>query len=198
MTRSRFSDEERKKIFALIDKRSDLEKRKGRLYNSIYRKSFIFIGSWVARILYFTLFIIVCIFNRSSGSITEEVLVNVNKEIYKTSARGGPRTKVKLYLETNNDSYSHTANISEYSVPDLYPNDTIEIERNIFGKAIYFSKPGWRVSYGVDFNFQFYYIILFVTFVSFFFNDGTDSFVSKLLWLTYAVDIVAMAVYFFT
>ena len=118
--------------------------------------------------------------------------------MYKVSGRGGVKTYVKLHLETERDDYYHTANIEDYSVPDLFPKDTIEIERNIFGKPIYFSRPGWRVSYPLDFSFFIYYIIFFVVFVSFFFNDGTDSFVSKLLWITYSMSIIAMAVYFFT
>ena len=60
----RHTIESRKKLLLQIDKRNNSEQRKRRLYNRFYRKSFIFIGAWVARIIYVLLFIIVIVFNK--------------------------------------------------------------------------------------------------------------------------------------
>jgi hypothetical protein len=197
MRRPRHTIESRKKILLQIDKRYTSEQRKRRLYNRVYRKSFIFIGAWVARIIYILLFISVMVFNKSSGGFRNEKLISKSVDSYVSHSKYRNGAVVStLYLETESNSYE--SNISNVDVPELFINDTLQIERNIFGKAIYFTKKDWGIKYSISTNFVIYYMILFLTIISFFFNDGLDLFTSKILWLCYAVNIIAIAVYFFT
>jgi hypothetical protein len=197
MRRPRHTIESRKKILLQIDKRYTSEQRKRRLYNRVYRKSFIFIGAWAARIIYILLFISVMVFNKSSGGFRNEKLISKSVDSYVSHSKYRNGAVVStLYLETESNSYE--SNISNVDVPELFINDTLQIERNIFGKAIYFTKKDWGIKYSISTNFVIYYMILFLTVISFFFNDGLDLFTSKILWLCYAVNIIAIAVYFFT
>lgn len=197
MRRPRHTIESRKKILLQIDKRYTSEQRKRRLYNRVYRKSFIFIGAWAARIIYILLFISVMVFNKSSGGFRNEKLISKSVDSYVSHSKYRNGAVVStLYLETESNSYE--SNISNVDVPELFINDTLQIERNIFGKAIYFTKKDWGIKYSLSANFVIYYLILFLTVISFFFNDGLDLFTSKILWLCYAVNIIAIAVYFFT
>lgn len=194
MRRPKLSSEYRNKILQQIDKNNQYEERKHRLYNKIYRKSFIFIGAWAIRIIYFTLFIVVALTYHNSKGSRKETLLEKKAETITAVSKLGFQSLTTLYLETNEGSYS--SNIGDIFLPPLNKNDTIIIERNMYNKPISFSKEGWNVKYSIDANFVFYYIILFLTFISFFFNNGLDPFTTKILYLCYAIDIITIAIFF--
>lgn len=177
-----------------MTKKNELEIVKRRRYNRLYRKSYIFISAWAIRIIYFFLFIIVILFYDISKGWSDEILLSKKTETYITHTKRGVIETTKLYFETNYHSY--TANISRDRPPEMYANDTINIERNIFGKSIYYSKADWGLKYALEHNFTLYYIILFFTMISFFFNDGLDPFTNKILWVIYSINFTAIAYFF--
>lgn len=194
MRRPKLSSEYRNKILQQIDKNNQYEERKRRLYNKIYRKSFIFIGAWAIRIIYFTLFMVVALTYHHSKDSRKEKLLEKKGDTISVVSKLGLQSLTTLYLKTNEGSYS--SNVGDIFLPPLNNNDTIIIERNIYNKPISFSKEGWNVKYSIDANFVLYYIILFLTFISFFFNNGLEPFTTKILYLCYVIDIVTIALFF--
>lgn len=194
MRRPRLSSESRKKILQKLEKNNQYEIRKRRLYNRIYRKSFIFIGAWITRIIFLTLFLIIAFTYTNSKDNRKEKLLEKKVETFRNISRVNTQIVTTLYLETTEGSY--TSNIGDIYLPPLNKNDTILIERNIYNKPIYFSKEDWNVKYRINANFVFYYVVLFLTLISFFFNDGLDPFTTKILYLCYSIDIITIAVFF--
>jgi hypothetical protein len=196
MRRPKLTVSERQRYLRQLDNNILLDKRRHRLYNRKFRRSFIFIATWTVRLLYFALFILVLIFHNKIGSLQNEIVQEKNIESYTSTSRRGTRKVTTLYLKTDRDSY--TSNIGDTRLPPFNAGDTIIIERNIFGKPIYFLKENWNWKYGIDVNFVYYYIVLFITFISMFFNDGLDRFTAKILWIAWTIDIMAIACYFLT
>jgi len=194
MRRPAFSTEEIKRHKELIEKKNFLYKRKRRLYNRKYRKSFIYISTWIVRLIYIALFFIVANNHKKPGGFTDEIVISKEVETYKTrSSRYGPsHSETIIHLKTNRGTYESKT----LDVPDLLPGDTLQIERNIFKKPLYFTKPDWNNKYYISPNVFFYFSILFLNVLTFFFNDGLDRFTDKILWIGWTMNILAMVLYF--
>lgn len=102
--------------------------------------------------------------------------------------------KTTLFLKTDKEDY--TVDFTGFVIPELNINDTITIERNYFGKAIYLTNPGWNWKYTIDHNFYVYFVVLIMTFISFFFNDGLDRFTTKTILVTSLIDILTLILFF--
>jgi hypothetical protein len=182
MRRPRLNTEQRDKLFSRIDRKNELEKRKSRLYNRKFRKSPLFIVSWLLRLIYIAGFASISFFNDLSNGFTEEIVLE--KEIKSATVRQETTTikDATMFLKTNKDNYSF--NVTGIRVPKVNVSDTILIERNIFNKPTYFTKQGWIIKYAVQLNFVFYYFVLFIAFISLFFNNGLDKFTKWLLLIS--------------
>ncbi|MFL5751888.1 MAG: hypothetical protein ACJ76F_00655 [Bacteroidia bacterium] len=190
----KFSPEEREKIAGRLQRRRELDKRRRRLYNRRYRKSFIYISTWILRLAYISLFFLAFLFNyRSAGSKKEKVISRTIEKYNNRSIHGAQEINI-LYFETDRGSYQF--NIGNIGLPKFKEGDTLLIERNIFGKPIYFTKEDWGKKYELQVNLLMYYLVLFLTFLSLFFNDGLDRFTDKILWLAWTLDIFAITAYF--
>lgn len=196
MRRPRPSNEERSRLLKQIDQHQFLDKRRRRLYNKKYRKSFLFVSILIGRLAYIALFITVGFLHFEPGEQREEIVMNKKIESYISSSRYGSTKITTLYIETNYGNY--TSNLGETRPPNFESGDKIVIEKNIFYKPIYFSKAGWHYKYGLYTNFTYYFIILFVTLLSLFFNDGLDRFTDKILLITWALTIFGITFYFLT
>lgn len=196
MRRPKTTASERQRYLRQLDNNIQLDKRRRRLYNRKFRRSFIFIATWAVRLIYFTLFILVLILNDKTGSFQNEIVQDKKVETYTNVSRRGTQKITTLYLKTDHDTY--TSNIGDIRLPAFNIGDTLVIERNIFGKPIYFLKDEWGYKYGIDVNFALYYIVLFITFISLFFNDGLDRFTEKILLVVWTIDILAISFYFLT
>ena len=196
MRRPRVSYEERVRLLKKIDLHQLLDKRRRRLYNIKYRKSFLFVSILIGRLAYVSLFVIVSFLHFEPGEQREEIVMNKKIESQTTTSRTGSIKITTLYIETNYGNY--TSNLGENRPPDFKSGDKLFIERNIFNKPIYFSKTGWYLKYGLQTNFTYYFIILFITLISFFFNDGLDRFTDKILLITSASNILGIMFYFLT
>lgn len=196
MRRPRPSNSERLFLLKQLEQTQALDKRRRRLYNKKYRKSLFFVSIWVGRLIYIILFFVVLFLHDKSGSLRKETVLNKNIESYTRTTRRGSYRVTTLSIETNFKSY-----VSEFG--DKYPpsfniGDTLIIERNIFNKPIYFTKSNWNLKYWIFTNPIYYYIILFLTLISLFFNDGLDRFTDKILLIIWSANIISIAIYFLT
>jgi hypothetical protein len=134
--------------------------------------------------------------HKKTGSFRDEIVLNKNIESYTNTTRSGTYKVTKLYIETNFKNY--TAKFGDNYPPNFNVGDTLTIERNIFRKPIFFSKSSWNVKYWIHSNFIYYYIVLFLTLMSLFFNDGLDRFTDKILLIIWSSNIIGIAIYFLT
>ncbi len=192
--RPRLSYEERLEMLRLIKERKRFENRRARLYNHIFRKGWFFRTVWGVRIVFMLCCLIVPFFHLKTVSVTEEIVVEARSEVYTGHTKWGRYTNTDLWFTTNQASYSTTIKGNVGTV--LEKGDRIIVERNPFGRPIYFSKAEWSVKYGMDFPLFFYYIVFFMTFISLFFNDGTSRFNLRILWIIGVVDVIALLGYF--
>lgn len=173
-----------------------LDNRRRRLYNFKYRKSIFFVSIWIGRVTYFLLYFIVCFTHELVKTNKEEVIFGMEVNTYQTQSQKSGYSVTEISMETNYGDYS--ANLTNVSLPKLSTGDTITIAYNYYGKPIFFTKNNWHLMYGLENNLIFYSFILFLTFISFFFNDGYDSFTDKLLLIVWTANIIALGLYFFT
>jgi hypothetical protein len=197
MRRPRPSNSERLLLLKQLEQSQALDKRRRRLYNRKYRKSFFFVSIWAGRLIYIILFVVVSFLHDKSGSFRDETVINRNVESYiNTSRRGSSNRVTTLTIETNFKSY--TSEFGDKYPPAFNIGDTLTIERNIFNKPIYFTKSNWHLKYWIFTNPIYYYVILFLTLISLFFNDGLDRFTDKILLIIWSANIIAIAIYFLT
>lgn len=193
MRRPRKTPEQLKRLYELVDKNNSDETRRRRLYNRKYRKSVFFISSWIVRLIYVILFFVVSFTHYDTYTSNEEIVLTVDYSTY-TKSKSGRATL--LTFETNYGDYSDEF---EYGrAPTIKINDTIIIESNFYGKAVYFTKPIWNVKFGFATNYILYYCVTFLTVFSFFLNDGLDGFSDKLLLFIWVINILSITLYFFT
>lgn len=196
MRRIRLTSSGRQNLLRQIDITIQLDKRKRRLYNKKFRRSLIFIAAWVVRVIYLSLYILILtLYERSSGYENELVLER-NVESYKVYSRQGSYWVTELNFRTNHDRYC--SKFRDSGAPAFKINDTLMIERNIFGKPIYFTKDSWPLKYSIDLSSLLYSLILFLTLVSMGFNDGLDRITKRILHITWIIDALAIFFFFLT
>ena len=192
---TRTSPEQRKRFLDQLAKNQQRQKRRRRLYNKMYRKGFPFVSAWLVRIIFIALFISVCFLHHKHGSYATEVVLFKEIDQYTYMSGRSLRSGASLYILTDHGEYY--VNISRMSFRDFNKRDTLVIERNIFGRPIYFSRIGWTVAYPFGINFKFYFVVLFATLISFAFNNGLDRpFTPLLLKIITAFNLFAIGCYF--
>jgi hypothetical protein len=192
MRAPRLSEEEREEWLRRIDEIKTIQERKRRLFNRKYRKTPLFIAAWVLRLLYIALFFMVLMFEEKSIGYREEVVLEKNTETYMSYGRR--RVSItETTFETKYNTYS--SKLTGNPPPPFRTGDTLLIERNIFYKPIYYTKKGWLLKYPVYFNWIWYAVILFFTFVSLPFNDGLDGFTHKILWVMWVLNLIGIYFY---
>ncbi len=196
MRRPRPSNSERLLLLKQLEQSQAFDKRRHRLYNRKYRKSFFFISIWAGRLIYIILFFVVTLLNDKSGSFRDETVLSRNVESYINTSRRGSYRVTTLNIETNFKNY--TSEFGDKYPPGFKTGDTLIIERNIFNKPIYFTKSNWHFKYWIFTNPIYYYVILFLTLISLFFNDGLDRFTDKILLIIWSANIIGIAFYFLT
>lgn len=196
MPKPRFNKEQRERLLSKLAHSKELESVKRRRYNRIYRRSFFFRASWTARIVYILLYVLIFFLYDQSKGFTREIVEKTETDITYSNPKYSRAKITTLYFETNNSNY--TANVTGIFVPPFKEGDTLLIEHNIFGRPIYFTKENWSMKYAISSNFVFYFLILFVTIVSMFFNDGLDRFTDKILMIIWFLNIISIGIFFFT
>lgn len=176
------------------EKQQHDQKRRQRLYNRLYRKSYLFILAWGVRMFYILLFSIICFWHNVPHGYSKEVVLYKEIETYTYISGKTPKNSTDLTIQTSHDKY--VTDISGISVPDFNKGDTLIIERNVFDKPIYFSEVSWSVKYSFGVKFAAYFAVLFITLISFAFNNGLDLYTNKLLKIIIATDLLTMGCYF--
>ncbi len=196
MQKPRYSPEERQRILHEVEAKRLQEEESDRIFNQTYRKSFVFIAAWAIRLIYVILLVLVLIFNDRSNGLKNEIVVDKNVENYTYASIRGTFHIKDYHIFTNIREY--TIDIRDQGIPEINVGDTVLIERNIFGRAIYITKSDWAWAYGIANGMSPipYCIVLMLTLFSFFLNDGTARFTNKLLLLVVAADIIAIMAYF--
>ena len=196
MRRPRPSNSERLLLLKQLEQSQAFDKRRRKLYNRKYRKSFFFVSIWVGRLIYIILFFVVLLLHDKYGSSRDEIVLSRNVESYINTTRRGSHKVTTLTIET--DFKSYTSEFVDKYPPSFNTGDTLTIERNIFNKPIYFTKSNWHFKYWIFTNPIYYYVILFLTLISLFFNDGLDRFTDKILLIIWSANIIGIAIYFLT
>lgn len=140
------------------------------------------------------LFIVVLSTHKIPKNSRAEIVIHKTIESTIQRSRNSSYRQTDLSIKTNYARYTSTF-IGHYP-PDFKEYDTLLIERNLFHKPIYFTKTDWGYKYYINTHFFTYLIIVFLTFISFFFNDGLDRFTDKILLLTWAMNLISALCYF--
>jgi hypothetical protein len=150
----------------------------------------------VSRVIYLALFVFASIFYNHSKGFARETVLNVGFDFSYRSPKYSLSKITTLYFET--EKHNYTAYVTGIKVPEFKTGDTLLIEYNIFGRPIYFTKDEWQMKYGLNANFIGYFLILFATILSMFFNDGLDRFTDKILLIIWFLNLITIGIFFFT
>lgn len=186
--RPRLTDEQRCLIFDEINElkaRKILHERRKRLYNRKYRKSTFFISMWTIRLTYVIMFFVIVFTDNISGGYSDEIVKSIQSESYNIyTKRHGSYLETCIEFETNKNKY--TAYFRRKSPPYISTGDTLQIERDIFNKSIYFTKKDWNLKYSItsyfdDILFFINLLLVIFTLISLAFNDGLYKFNNMVL-----------------
>ncbi|MES2513944.1 MAG: hypothetical protein V4580_07350 [Bacteroidota bacterium] len=193
MKRPNVSPAKKAEMLANLDNQNALKAADKKQFNKQFRKTPLFIGSWVIRIACLAFFISAMALHNTTSSINEEVLI---ERTIKRDSTFQAQTQVNstMYLTTTEGHY--IGDISGKTIPGFQVGDTMLIQKNLFGKPTFFTKKDWPYKYELDYGLEAYYIVLFLTLISMGFNDGQDKFTKKILWVFMIADMVAVACYF--
>jgi hypothetical protein len=193
MKRPKLSNDKKAKLLENLDKNLALKAEEKKQFNKIFRKSPLFISSWIIRSVFLIFFITAISLQHKTSSINEEVLLE--RQIKRDSSFQTQTQVIStIYLTTKQGSY--TGDISNVSIPGFDVGDTMLIQKNIFGKPTFFTRKKWPYKYELSYGLEVYYIVLFLTLISMGFNDGQDKFTKKVLWGFMIVDIITIFCYF--
>lgn len=194
MKRSKLPDDKKAEMLANLDKQLAVNAEEKKLLNKQFRKTPLFIGSWVIRIACLAFFLTAIMLHNTTSTINEEVMVERH---IKRDSSFQTQTQVisTIYFTTNREHY--TGDISSKIIPGFGVGDTMLIQKNLFGKPTFFTRKHWPYKYELDYGLEIYYIVLFLTLVSMGFNDGQDKFTKKILWIFMIIDIIAIALFYF-
>lgn len=193
MKRTKLSADTKAKMLENLDKQIDLKAEEKKQFNKQFRKSLLFISSWIIRAIFLLFFITAICLKHSTNSINEEILIE--RQIKRDSSFQTQTEVIStIYLTTDKGKYK--GDISNLSIPGFDVGDTLLIQKNVFGKPTFFTMKHWLYKYDLEYGLEIYYIILFLTLVSMGFNDGQDQFTKKVLWIFMIVDICAVLCFF--
>ncbi len=194
MKRPKLSNDKKAKLLENLDKNLALKAEEKKQFNKIFRKSPLFISSWIIRLVFLIFFITAISLQHKTSSINEEVLLE--RQIKRDSSFQTQTQVIStIYLTTKQGSY--TGDISNVSIPGFDVGDTMLIQKNIFGKPTFFTRKQWPYKYELSYGLEVYYIVLFLTLISMGFNDGLDKHTKKILWGFMIVDVLTILCYFF-
>lgn len=178
------------------EKRFELSERRKRLFNRIYRNSCLYKTAWRIRSFYFIFFLIILPLFSGFTTAEKEVVIDVNHMVYKSRGahRGGNLTYHTLLFATNEEEYKIDATFN--GPTPLYIGDTVLIMRNVFGKAVHYSKPEWPNKYLITGNIVYYIVSHFIIFITCFFNDA-DTNNNRILWFSIVFCIIIILLYIF-
>ena len=132
---------------------------------------------WAIRVLYCISFFVIVFTDNISAGFRDEIVQEVHSETYKQYSKNtrGYDLVTDLDITTNKSNYS--ASFRRESPPNFSKGDTLQIERDIFNKSMYFSKKDWDQKYAFSFPFDFILmfinlLLVIITLISFAFNDG--------------------------
>jgi hypothetical protein len=193
MKRAKLSDDKKAEMLANLDNQYALKAEEKKQYNKQFRKSPLFISSWVVRLTCLAFFITAIALHNTTYTINQEVLTERH---IKRDSTFQAQTQVisTMYLTTTKGNY--VGDISSKTIPGFDVGDTMLIQKNLFGKPTFFTKKNWPYKYELDYGLEVYYVVLFLTLVSMGFNDGQDKFTKKILLIFMIADIVAVVFYF--
>lgn len=193
MKRPKLTNDTKSKMLETLDKKNALRAEEKKQFNKTFRKSPLFISSWLIRLAFIAFFIAAISLQHSTATIHEEVLVERH---IKRDSSFQTQTQVisTIYLKTNLGNY--TGEISNLSIPGFDVGDTMLIQKNLFRKPTFFTRKNWPYKYELNYGLEVYYIVLFLTLVSMGFNDGQDKFTKKIILGFMIVDIITVFCYF--
>ncbi|MES2761584.1 MAG: hypothetical protein V4677_05235 [Bacteroidota bacterium] len=193
MKRPKLSDDKKAELRENLDRQLALKAQEKKQYNKLFRKTPLFISSWLIRIACLAFFITAIALHNTTSTINEEVLLERN---IKRDSSFQTQTQVisTIYLTTDKGHYM--GDISSKIIPGFDVGDTMLIQKNLFGKPTFFTRKHWPYKYELDYGLEIYYVVLFLTLISMGFNDGQDKFTRKILWVFMIADIVAVVCYF--
>lgn len=194
MPKEKYNIEERKKLREEILLKRITKKNNIKLYNSNLRQSLLYKFSLLIRFFYIILLSLNLICADLLSREQEEIIDEAYEEhVASASLRTGKVSALYTnHILTNVDSYTIYGKVANST---FEKGDIIVIERNIFGKPIYYSKINEEYKYPINIS-RMYYIILFWTIISLllFFTSFKAS--KKLIIFISLIDLLASIVFF--
>lgn len=193
MKRPKQSSDKKVELRENLDKHLALKAEEKKLHNQQFRKTPLFIFSWIIRLAFLIFFVSAISLQHTTSNISEEILIERN---IKRDSSFQTQTQVisTIYLTTNKGHY--TGDISNLSIPGFDVSDTMLIQKNVFGKPTFFTRKHWPYKYELSYGLEVYYIVLFLTLISMGFNDGQDKFTKKILLGFMIIDVISILCYF--
>jgi hypothetical protein len=193
MAHQKLSTEQKEFLRKQNAQNTALKAEEKKQYNKQFRKTPLFICSWIIRIACLAFFLTAIALHNTTSSINKEVLME--RQIKRDSSFQAQTQVIStIYLTTDKGHY--TGDISAKIIPGFDVGDTMLIQKNLFGKPTFFTRKHWPYKYELQYGLEVYYIVLFLTLISMGFNDGQDKFTKTIIWIFSLVDIVAVACYF--
>lgn len=194
MPKEKYSPEGRKKLREEILLKRITKKNNIKLYNSNLRQSLLYKFSLLIRFFYIILLSLNLICADFLSQQQEEIVVEAYEEhVASVSSNTGRISALYTnHILTNIDSYTIYGKVANST---FEKDDIIVIERNLFGKPIYYSKTNEEYKYPINIS-RMYYIILFWTILSLliFFTSFKAS--KKLIIFISIIDLLASIVFF--
>ena len=193
MKRQKQSSDKKNELRENLDKHLALKAEEKKQFNKTFRKTPLFISSWIIRLAFLIFFVSAISLQHTTATISEEILIE--RQIKRDSSFQAQTQVIStIYLTTNKGHY--TGDISNISIPGFDKGDIMLIQKNLFGKPTFFTRKHWPYKYELSYGLEVYYIVLFLTLISMGFNDGQDKFSKKILVVFSIADIVAVVCYF--
>ena len=161
---------------------------------------------WAIRLAYLLMFFVIVFTDNISGGYSDEIVKSKESESYMVYRRRGrqsysssqPYLKTIIDFKTNKNYYS--ADFRNGNTPYFSIGDTLQIERDILNKPIYFTKEDWDLKYSItsyfdDILFFINLLLVIFTFISFAFNDGLYKFNNMVLKFVCTNIVISSSIY---
>lgn len=186
------TDEERNKLRKFLFLREKADREEEDRDNETFKKSGWYKFSLSLCLLYLSFFIVIYFLDDRFSNTQSEVVQWVSHTQVESYHRYTKRISYSFEIKTNEDSYSLSGR--KYGVA-IEEGDTIIVERNLFGKPIYYFKSTWNHKYSLDTS-RIYFLIFAFTL-----GALAARYWHFVIWIYYlkwmgVIDLIALITYF--
>ncbi len=168
-----------------------LQRRKARLLNYLFRRSFLFRLSFIVRISFILFFLGIYFFGNSykTNWSKEKIIYSNCYDITGYSMRTINKSKSECFIETDRDHFITSDYLTSIG-------DSIFVNKNVFGHPLYYRSIDSSVMHPISSRFSNFYFYLFImTCISLPFIDITIPKLKQIFIITIAINSLAFLFY---